>query len=169
MSNEFVALIANTALTLSVIVAVVFGIAQVKNSAKDRRERLTLDTLKSFHTHEFAELLHFTNQKQAPITNADRLSWSKEEQIQFINLLQQMEGTGLLLAEKLISIDLLDKTLGSFISTTWEKYKPIVLEIREKYEDPFMGEYFQWMAEQIEKRMQQKPRKPFFTSKQNAV
>ncbi len=40
MSGELIALIANLALTLSFIVAVIAGIAQVKAANRDRRERL---------------------------------------------------------------------------------------------------------------------------------
>jgi len=54
-----------------------------------------------------------------------------------------MESLGILLADKLIDIDLLDKTLGSFITLAWEKFKPIILVLREKNPDPYLAEYFQ--------------------------
>ena len=44
MTNDIINLIANIALALSFIVALVFGIAQVRAAARDRRERLTLET-----------------------------------------------------------------------------------------------------------------------------
>jgi hypothetical protein len=65
-------------------------------------------------------------------------------------------------AVELISIDLVDRTLGSFVTTTWEKYKAMFLDIREKTPDPYLGEYFQWLAERIEERMRENPRKPFY-------
>ncbi|HTD39938.1 MAG TPA: hypothetical protein VK671_04900 [Mucilaginibacter sp.] len=169
MSNEFVALIANIALTLSVIVAVVFGIAQVKNAKKDRRERLTLDTLRSFQTREFAEMLHYINNIKIPTSTTEWSNWPEEDQIRVVHLSQQMESLGLLLAERFISIDLVDKTLGSFVSTTWEQYKPLIVDMREVNADPHLNEYFQWMAEQIDRRMKAKPRKPFFLSSKDAV
>ena len=169
MSNEFIALIANIALTLSLVVAVIFGIAQVKAANKDRRERLTLETLKSFQTREFAELLHHMHMTRIPTSNEEWPKWPVDDQVRFIHLSQQMESLGLLLAEKLIDIDLIDKTLGSYVSTTWERCKPLVLDMREKNADPFLSEYFQWMAEQIERRMKEKPRKPFFQSNRAAV
>jgi len=73
-----------------------------------------------------------------------------------------MESLGILLAGKLIDIDLLDKTLGSFITSSWEKYKPIMLKLRERNSDPYLAEYFQWMAQMIEKRLNENPRLPFF-------
>ena len=68
-------------------------------------------------------------------------------------------GLGLLVAGKLINIDLVDKTLGSFVVTAWEKYQPVFLEMRGG--DPFLGEYFQWLAETIARRMRDNPRQPF--------
>ena len=169
MSSQLVALIANIALTLSVIVAVIFGIAQVKTSNQDRRERLTLETLRSFQTREFAEMLNYINTIKIPYTNEEWLKWSNEDQVRIVHLSQQMEALGLLLAERLINIDLVDKTLGSFVSSTWELYKPLIVDMRERNDDPYLNEYFQWMAEQLDRRMKEKPRKPFFLSSKTAI
>jgi hypothetical protein len=35
--------------------------------------------------------------------------------------------------------------------------------MREEIPDPFLGEYFQWLAETMEKRLKENPRKPFNT------
>jgi hypothetical protein len=68
----------------------------------------------------------------------------------------------MLVAEGFIDIDLVDKTIGSFVTTSWEKYKALFLELREKTPDPFLGEYFQWLAERINRRMRENPRRPFY-------
>lgn len=162
MTNDLITLIANIALTLSFIVALIFGIAQVKAAAHDRRERLTLETLRNFQTHEFAELLQYINTHKMPKDQAEMQKLPAEEQIMFIQFGQQMESLGILVAEKFINIDLVDKTLGSFVTTSWEKYKTMFMDIREKAPDPFLGEYFQWLAERIDERMKQNPRQPFY-------
>lgn len=76
-----------------------------------------------------------------------------------------MESLGILLADGFIDFNLLDKTLGSYVCTTWEKFKPLILNMRTELPDPFMAEYFQWMAEQIAKRMNDRPRQPFYLRK----
>ncbi len=162
MTNEIITLIANLALALSFIVALIFGIAQVKTAARDRRERLTLDTLRSFQTREFAELMHYIISHNMPSSRKELEALPVNEQIIFIQFGQQMESLGILVAERLINIDLVDKTLGSFVTTAWEKYKKIFLDIREKQPDPFLGEYFQWLAERIDERMRENPRRPFY-------
>lgn len=162
--TEIIAIIANLALALSLIVALIFGIAQVRAAARDRRERLTLETLRNFQTREFAELIHFVINHDMPSNRKELQARPASEQVMFIQFGQQMESLGILVAEKFINIDLVDKTLGSFVTSSWEKYKKMFLDIREKQPDPFLGEYFQWLAEQIEKRMQENPRKPFYES-----
>ena len=165
MSTQLITNIANIALTLSFIVALLLGVAQVKAAARDRRDRLTLEVLRQFQTREFAELLQFVNRHHMPKTRDEQFKQPAEDQIKMIQFAQQMESLGLLVAEKLIDIDLVDKTLGSFVTTSWEKYKPMFLSIRDR--DPFLGEYFQWLAELIERRTTECPRKPFFqTGKQ---
>lgn len=159
--TDIIAMSANVALALSLIVALIFGIAQVRAAARDRRERLTLETLRNFQTREFAELIHFVTSHNLPSTRKEFSTRPENEQIIFIQLAQQMESLGLLVAEKLINLDLVDKTLGSFVSAAWQKYKNVFLDMRENIPDPFLGEYFQWLAEHIDERLRNDPRKPF--------
>jgi hypothetical protein len=160
MTNDLITLIANVALTLSFIVAVVFGITQVRAAARDRRERLTLEALRGFETRDFAELMQYLNSHKMPSNSKELLALPVSEQVIFVQFAQQMETLGILVAEKLINMDLIDKTLGSFVSASWEKYKTFVLSLREA--DPYLSEYFQWLAERIGELMKKQHRRPFF-------
>jgi len=162
---ETISIIANLALALSLVVAVIFGLAQVKAAARDRKERLTLETLRNFQTREFAELIRYITITNMPASRRELEALPANEHIIFIQLAQQMESLGILVAEKFIDIDLVDKTLGSFVTLTWEKYKRFFNDLRERQPDPFLGEYFQWLAERIEERMRQNPRRPFYQTK----
>ncbi len=162
MTNEIITVLANLALTLSFIVAVIFGIAQVRAAARDRHERLTLETLRNFQTREFCEIALYVSGHDMPQTRDEMLALPLNEQAMLFQLGQQMEGLGLLVAERLISTDLVDKTLGSFVTNSWEKYEPLFTDIRVNQPDPFLGEYFQWLAELIDDRMKNSPRQPFY-------
>lgn len=161
---DIVTLIANVALALSFVIALIFGIAQVNTANRDRKERLTIETLRNFQTREFAELILFVNSHNMPSNGKEMNALPLKEQVYIIQYGQQMESLGMLVAERLINIDLVDKTLGSFVTLTWEKYKPLFSDLREKQPDPFLGEYFQWLAERIDERMIQNPRQPFYTN-----
>ena len=165
MSNDLISVIANLALALSFVIALIFGITQVHIAARDRRERLTLETIRNFQSREFAEMLYHLTNRQMPATREEFQTLPQNEQTIFIQFAQQMEHLGILVADKVVDMDLVDKTLGSFVTTSWEKYKPMFSDMRIKLPDPFLGEYFQWLAEGIDKRMKEKPRKPAYLAK----
>jgi hypothetical protein len=161
MLSDIISTIANVALALSVVVAVVFGIAQVRQAASDRRERLTLEALRNFQSREFVELILFVTRGDMPSTQKELRALPDKDQVAFIQLAQEMESLGILVAEQIVNIDLVDKTLGAFVVNSWEKYKLAFLDMRKAIPDPFLGEYFQWLAEDIGQRMSEHPRKPF--------
>jgi hypothetical protein len=160
--TEIVTLAANVALALSLVVAVIFGIAQVRAAARDRRDRLTLDMLRQFQTREFAELIHRTLLAEAPRNYDEFRALPTDDYVEIVQLGQQMESIGILVAEEFIDIGLVDKTLGSFVTSAWEKFQPLYLDMRVKMDDPFLAEYFQWLAELIAQRMRDNPRQPFY-------
>ena len=160
--TDLITMIANIALALSFIVGLIFGIAQVKTAARDRRERLTIQTVHEFQTREFVDLMQFILTAEMPANREAMRALSVKEQTDLLQFAQQMESLGILVAERLINIDLVDKTLGSFVTSSWEKYKTLFVNIREVTPDPFLGEYFQWLAERIDERMKEKPRQPYY-------
>lgn len=161
MNSDIVTIIANLALTLSFIVALIFGIAQVNAAARDRKERLTLEAMRNFQSREFAELISYVTSHKMPKTLEELRALPESERVLLIQFGQQMEMLGMLVAERIIDIDLVDKTLGSFVYTSWERSKKFYMEVRVETNDPFLSEYFQWLAELIDKRMKENPRKPF--------
>ena len=166
MTTDFIALLANLALALSFIVGLIFGIAQVRTAARDRRERLSLEALQHFQTRDFAELIQYVNSHEMPASREKLSKLPVNEQVIFMQFAQEMETLGILVAERFISLDLVDKMLGSFISGSWEKYKPMMVSARTSIPDPFLGEYFQWLAERVDARLREHPRKPFYQSGQ---
>ena len=156
-----ITLAANAAIALSFLAALIFGIAQVRAAERDRRERLTLETVRSFQTREFAELVFHVQSRDIPTTREEFLLLPAEKQIIFIQLGQAMESLGMLVAERYIDLNLIDKTLGSFVTTAWDRYKEMFFDMRKVFPDPYLGEYFQWLAERVEKRMAENPRPPF--------
>lgn len=158
--TEIITVIANIALALSFVVALVFGVAQVKASARDRKERFTLETLRNFQTRDFAELLQFIIGSDFPKTSEELSALPIEKRVMYVEFAQQMESLGILVAENFINLDLVDKTLGTFVTMSWKKYSVLFLPIRDR--DPYIGEYFQWLAARIDEYGKTTPRKPFY-------
>src|ERR1700688_3123710 len=137
MTSDVISVIANLALALSFIVGLIFGVVQVRAAARDRRERLTLETLREFQTREFVELLHYISFNDLPSNREGVMALSPNERTLIIQFGQEMESLGILVAERLINVDLVDKTLGSFVVTSWEKNKTLIMDARKM--DPFLS------------------------------
>jgi hypothetical protein len=163
MSGETIGLIANLAIALSFITAIIFGIAQVRAAERDRAERLTLETLRYFQSREFARQLQYFRDRKSPATAEEMQALPVDEQVTYIQFAQEMESLGLLVAEGLLDLDLVDKTLGSYVSLMWTRFEPFMLHMRETIPDPYLAEYFQWLARRVEERMNKKPRAPYHT------
>src|SRR6266699_1492055 len=99
ITTEIITVIANIALALSLVVGLVFGIAQVRAAARDRRERLTLETLRNFQTREFSELMNFVTNSDVPPTHEEWQKSSAADQIMDTQFAQQMESLAILVAE----------------------------------------------------------------------
>jgi hypothetical protein len=84
MNNDLITVIANLALTLSFVVALIFGIAQVRDAARDRRERLTLETLRNFQTHEFSELIFYITTSNMPCSQQKMHALPVKDQVVMI-------------------------------------------------------------------------------------
>lgn len=163
--TEFVAIIANISLALSFVIALIFGISQVQAAARDRREKLTLETLRLFETRDFAELMHMMNTRPMPHSIAELNKMPEKERIMFTQFAQQMESLGIIVAEGLIDLDLVDKTLGNFVSNSFKKCEKLFVDIREKTDDPNTAEYYQWLATHIDERIRTNPRPAFYLQK----
>lgn len=164
---DLVTVIGNLSLAVSFLVALIFGIAQVRLMARDRRERLTLETLRTFQSHEVAALMDFVNSSRFPKTAADAHALTGEDNVRLIQFSQTMEYLGLAVAEGLIDIDLVDKSLGNYVTVTWTRFKPFIVPTRER--DPYLGEYFQWLAERMDERAEAHPREPFYKTKSTDI
>lgn len=162
MNAELIGIIANISLALSLIVALVFGISQVRAAGRDRRERLTLETLSYFGSREFAELLQYIDTHELPRTRNELRALPASEQVIIIQFTMSIENLGILVAEKMVDLDLVDETLGSFVVTSWVKFRPMSLSTRAEDREPFMSEYFQWLAETIGARIKANPRPPAY-------
>jgi hypothetical protein len=123
-AEQLATIVGNAAIALSFVVALVFGIAQVRADARDRKERLTIETIRAMQTREMAAHFHRIRVTPPPKTMAELYAMPAEEQISLIQFSQEMEMLGLLVYDGVIEIDLVERTLGDFVKNAWEKSRP---------------------------------------------
>jgi hypothetical protein len=154
--------IGNGAIALSFLAAIVFGISQVYSANRDRRERLTVATVQAMQTRSMAEHFQRLGSMELPSTFDGVQSLSPDEQVSIIHYAQQMEMLGLMVHDGMIELDLVERTLGDYVALSWEKYRPFTYDRRK--DDPYLNEYFEWLADRLARYMQGHPRAPAYTT-----
>jgi hypothetical protein len=161
MDVESVAtVIGESAIALSFLAAVVFGISQVRTSAEDRRERLTVEVVRGMQTREMAEHFHRISAHDIPSTWAQMRTLPEDELVSLIHYAQQMEMLGLMVYDGMIELSLVERTLGDYVGFSWEKYKSFTYDRRK--DDPYLNEYFEWLANRLDEYMRSNPRPPAY-------
>ncbi|MEA3200589.1 MAG: hypothetical protein QOE90_2017 [Thermoplasmata archaeon] len=155
-------IVGNLAIALSFVVALVFGVAQVRAAARDRKERLTIETIRAMQSREMAAHFHRIRVTPPPKTMRELYALPDDEQIALIQFAQEMEMLGLLVFDGIIEIDLVERTLGDFVKNAWEKSRPLFEQMRAEIHDPYLAEYFEWLAKRLEARMRDQPRAPAY-------
>ena len=158
MALDDPAVILNFVTVMTLIVALAFGVKQTRDFERKRREDATMRVLEQFANEDFAVHILRIGMLEAPVDPAARATMDPKERIQAIAFAQQMETLGVLVADRIIEIDLVEKALGSFVTSAWEKTKPVILAIRAESGDLKTAEYFQWLAERIAEREAKMPK-----------
>ena len=163
MSTESVAsVIGDAAIALSFLAALGFGMSQLRTAARDRRERLTVATVQAFQTREMAVHFQRLRFRDMPSTGHELDLLPADEQVSIIHYAQQMEMLGLMVYDGMIELALVERTLGDYVAYSWEKYKPFTYDRRK--DDPYLNEYFEWLANRLDAYMRSNPRTPAYTT-----
>src|ERR1041385_6652498 len=142
-------IVANLAIAVSAFVALVFGILQVRAASRDRRERLTIEAIRGFQTREFATHMMWFRDHPPPATVAAWYAMDPDVRVTYVHVAQEMEMLGLLVYDGTLDLDLVERTLGTFVSDSWGKFKAGTEALRAELKDPHMSEYYQWLAERV--------------------
>jgi hypothetical protein len=133
-----------------------------EETEKKRREDTAMQIINTFRSPEFAHILRIL--RDAPVATADtpRTEIPLEIQEANIYMTQQFETLGILVEEGLVDLNLLEKCLGTFVTDSWHRQRPIIERLRAEFHDPLLAEYYQWLAELMHRLAQQHPKAPAY-------
>jgi len=139
---------------LSVALGIGMGVIQFRNLVKTRQIQLYMDLYnkimeKELHRYYVEVLLLWkwedTNdffEKYGPEKNLD-------EFIKFSLVTSYLENMGLVLNEKLVDVRLVAILIGSTVQSFWEKYEPIIIEMRHRWNTPRIMPMTEYLYNQV--------------------
>lgn len=142
---------------LSVLVAAVFAIFQMRAAAKERHTQLIIELnpalkigvddmsecLPTVWGREYEDYGDYVQKYGDPF--ADR---------SFYVITEYYNGLGFLLHRGLIDLDEIDYLLSGTVSGTWEKVRPLVENLRIERNVPGLAEWFEYLNERLHEREQ---------------
>jgi hypothetical protein len=143
------ALAANLATTLAVIVTIVFGIAELRRWRQERRDQAALEILRSVQPQEIREavslILKLDDDTAPGVIRADPELANAANLIHFA-----AEMFGALVFEGVVDLHMLDRMNGGWVRGCWRRLRRWVEAERVAEQRPNVGEWWQWLVERLE-------------------
>jgi len=145
----------------SVVVGVIYYAFQVRHQTKIRQTDLVMRLYSTMGSKEFLETMGevFALQyKDFEDYEKKYGSWLSKgpTQLAIFEVAVYFQGVGLLLFRKIIDIGFTYNLLGfSTVKVCWEKTKPVIVGLREQFNDPTFCVWFEYLYDEMKKREQQ--------------
>jgi len=139
---------------VSVVIGVILAVLQIRDLVKTRQTDLVIRLYSAYWSKEFQEALtrhvavDYTSyddfvKKYGPIPSMNEYQTS----LRIVGTFY--EGIGVLLSEKLVDINLIDKLFA--VELYWRKVEPLIKDLRKQYH-PRLWEWFEYLYNEIKKR-----------------
>lgn len=139
--------IASLATAAAVVIAVVFGVLQLRHLAKSRAIFSSAELVHALRTPEFTRSIGII--AQLPDAADPALVRNNPEMFNAAQYVGHvLESLGVLSYHRILPIHLVDDLLGGYVRMSWRKLAPFV-ELRRRELGVYYGEWMQWLAERL--------------------
>ena len=135
---------------LTVITGVVFGVIEMRRARRDREERAAFTAVQALMTPEWMS----SSMIAAAIpegTTAAELAADARSLRAILKIATIMEGLGYSVFARIVPLSVADDLIGGMARICWRKFQPFVIEERERTGTQKSWEWFQWLADQLER------------------
>jgi hypothetical protein len=143
-------IVLQVATLVTVIGGLVFGAMEVRRARQVRADKGARDVLSIAVSPDHIEACYGI--LELPVGAQPELVGSSHELKRLANtLMVQYEYLGNLVYQRSVPLDTLDLLVGGIIRASWKRLRPYIEEQRRKKNLPNMAEWFEWLAERLEK------------------
>ncbi len=142
--------IANVATALTVLTGVIFGLLEARRARRERRERAAFAAVRALMTPSWINSMVLVQSIPEGATARDiegdpRLL----EAAQCIGII--LEGIGYSVYARIVPLSVADDLLGGTVRVAFRKMRPYIEFERKRSGSQKTWEWFQWLAEQLER------------------
>jgi hypothetical protein len=143
----------STAFTGLVIVATAIGgFVQIRHLREQRRDSATVELVRTFQDSDFVRAFDLVTSLPESLS-ADKLRERGPEYLGAVRTVAiRLEMVGALVHQRTISFEVTEEVCGGATVAVWRRVKALVEAQRTEQNYPIYLEWFEWLAEQFEKR-----------------
>jgi hypothetical protein len=134
---------------LAVVVAIAFGVLQIRQFRQQRRDALAVELMRSIQDAEFTRGLRVVLTLPMGSSLEDFRARGPDFEAAVWSIAAKYETLGYLVFRGIMPIDLVEELVGGVGVNLWERLRPWALAVREEQGQPLMLEWFQWLAERL--------------------
>lgn len=139
----------NVVTTLAVVLGVVFGLAELRRSARDRRDHAAVDIVRTVQTQEVRRAVQriytLPDDVDPEVVRSDPALLDDALAVD-----SACEMWGSMVFEGVVDLHLLDRMVGGWVRGTWRRLRTWIEAERVQNRSPNMGEWWQWLYERLE-------------------
>ncbi len=134
---------------LAVVAGLAFAAVEVRQFRKSRERESAFELFQTFQSMEFSIGTRLMFDMPGDMSQEELYEYMGDEIDYFLLLLSSLEGLGVLVQKKEISLRTVEDFFSGLILSAWKKTERYIREIRELRERETIYEYMQWLAERI--------------------
>ena len=138
--------------TIAIVAGGTFAGVQIRQLSKQRAREYAMQLMHSFQTPEFQNALHMIVDFPEGLSKKEIEERLEDQLTDLYVMFGTFEALGVLIFRGEIEIQLVEDFFSGVIILAWKKFRNYTFEMRELGNRQTYYEWFQWMAEQIEKR-----------------
>ncbi len=133
----------------SIVVGVVFGLLTLRQWNRARSLTAAVELVHTIQTPDFTRSI--ARVIELPIDADPQRVLEDPELVTAIYVVSHaLESLGILVYHRLLPLHLVDHLIGGYVRASWSRVRRYV-EVRRTTLGSMFGEWFQWLAEQLEK------------------
>jgi len=159
---ELVRTIAMVISTCTVVIGAVFALIQLRHLRATRKREAMLELVHRLQTPEFARAMRtvFELRNSHPKGRVEEVV--QQDPGLMYELMATWESLGILVFRGELSLETVDDFFSGPIVISWEVLGNFVIEERRNLQRETTWEWFQWLAERMEERENEKPPVPAY-------
>lgn len=146
----------------TIVGGAIFAILQIREFRAQRRETVAVELLRSFHDPDLVDAVNLIRKLPEGASAEDLRSRGEEYERAAVMISTTYETVALLVFREMSSFSIVRDLTGGLVVVMWRRLAGWTQAIRREQQQPSWAEWFQWLAEQLERDHDEREGRPAY-------